>query len=70
MELDVLVRHDRAKLYIETVLPLDDPCIPSIFIEKDKKYFQTMAEICQHLLSDVFIETYEYCCCSSCNQYE
>ena len=37
MELDVRVRHDRAKLYIETVLPLDDPCIPSIFIEKDTK---------------------------------
>ena len=37
MELDVLVRHDRAKLYIETVLPLDDRYIPSIFIEKDTK---------------------------------
>ena len=47
MELDVLVRHDRAKLYIETVLPLDDPCIPSIFMSKDTKSLQNVAEICQ-----------------------
>ena len=44
MELDVRVRHDRAKLYIETVLPLVGRCIPSIFMNKDKKSFETVAE--------------------------
>ena len=63
MELDVLVRHDRAKLYIETVLPLGDQCIPSIVMKKDTKSFQTVAEMCQFLLSDVCTETFEYCCC-------
>ena len=44
MELDVRVRHDRAKLYIETVLPLVGRCIPSIFMNKNKKSFETVAE--------------------------
>ena len=63
MELDVRVRHDRAKPYIETVLPLVGLCIPSIFMNKDTKSFQNVAEICQLLLNDIFTKTFEYCCC-------